>query len=951
MVLYSSITPRKLRAVDLQNLEWLDDSPHPVDWNGPFDRSFVEFRAEDVSRSIIGHLERVVARHAERIALSDSNSSVSFGALWQGLCAFGEILAARTEPGELIAILLPACAPSPLAMLACLAAGRPFTALDLSQPRDWIVQTLESTQPKLVVGHRESSELARIGAPGACFIDVAGLPRTAPRSWRPAELGPDQPACVLFTSGSTGRPKGIVNCQRGLLQRVAQSINAAHINADDRFLTLAPLSSIVGVRDVMTALLAGASMRLIDTQDTGPRQILSLIASERTTILFGAPALLRSTVRYAHERASPALRLVRIGGDTTLWSDVDLLREWLAPGAAIQSIYAATEAPMMQWFVHEGCRGEDPRIPIGYPLAGNRLAVIDEFGRATRAGEAGELIVRSPYVALGTWVDGRVSAETVGSPCVPGGRVLRTGDLVRVRPDGLLERLGRKDRQVKIRGVRVELEGVECAVRRHPLVHDVGVLARTSRDGETILVAYVSARDGAPETLIGELRKSMSTAPPPMRPARWYRIDEVPRMPNFKLDVTSLRALDTRNLRKERRHADVTMSASALHTDSIEATVVRIWQEVLRCPVRGPEDDFFQMGGDSLKAVRLVCELERALGIELPVTLVNEAPGLGKLCAALRERRTAGYVPLVLLKSGAGAPPVYFVHGLGGNVAELFPIARSMSYPGAVFGIQARGLRAGEQPHLTVEAMAVEYLREIKVRQPRGPYSLCGYSFGGLVAFEMARRLRQSGDGVGIVGLFDTLPSTFAWPLGASLGLARRRLARFAMCMISAPIRRWPGAIRSVAADMLMRLRNLLRQHQPDSPPVPAFLRSAPASVLKVAVASLIASARYRPRFYPGALTVFTPAIRNPALPSPQLIWRRHALALSVVQAAGTHITMLSAANAAGAAASLSGVLKLSASSGTSPKATSPSSNASRQWTAFIRQATVGYFKARRAAQ
>src|SRR6266850_343926 len=219
--------------------------------------------------------------------------------------------------------------------------------------------------------------------------------------------GPDEPACVLFTSGSTGRPKGIVNSQRNLLQRVAQSINSAHINADDRFLTLASPCTIVGVRDVMTALLAGAGVHLLDPQHAGPREIMNVIRAETVTILFASPALLRSVGAAGAARAEDTLRLVRVGGDTTLWSDIDSLRSWLSPRAKIQSVYAATEAPMLQWFVDESCQGEDARVPIGYPLPGNRLAVVDEHGCVTPPGEVGELIVSSPYVSFGRWAEGR----------------------------------------------------------------------------------------------------------------------------------------------------------------------------------------------------------------------------------------------------------------------------------------------------------------------------------------------------------------------------------------------------------------------------------------------------------------------------------------------------------------------------------------------------------------
>jgi acyl-coenzyme A synthetase/AMP-(fatty) acid ligase/thioesterase domain-containing protein len=829
-------------AAQSAGLQWLEDDPRPLDWNGPITRIFTRFRDEDLGRPIVEHFERVVRRHPDRLAAKDSETSLSYAELWDGVSGLAETLATQTRPGDLIGIALPTCSMYPLAMLACLAAGRPFVALDPHYPGDWLRQVHEDARPTLIIGQE----------------DLRRVPRAASKTWRPVEFGVDQSACVLFTSGSTGRPKGIVNSQRNLLQRAAQSINAAHINAEDRFLTLASPCTIVGVRDIITALLAGASVHLLDPQRAGAREILNLIRAETITILFAFPALLRSVIPSGRERAGEALRLVRVGGDTTLWSDIDLLRGWLAEKAAIQSIYAATEAPMMQWFVDASCRTDDPRVPIGYPLPGNRLAVIDEHGRTTPPGDVGELIVESPYVALGL-------------------QRFRTRDLVRQRPDGLLERIGRMDRQIKIRGTRVDLDGVEAALRRHPLVLDVGALARPAMttsggDGGVTLVAYLSARDGAeaPMGLLDEVKETMRSAPPAMRPGRLYLVDAIPRLPSSKLDVRALMALDEANVRNER--AAAAGSAEPAHIDSIARVVAHVWQKVLEAPVGGPGDDFFEAGGDSLKAIAFTLELERALGVEIPLTLITETPTFAGLCKALKEHRATGYVPLVPLKPGDGSPPVFIIHGLGGSVAGLLPMARRMTYPGAVIGIQARGLDGQARPHASVEAMAAEYLMAVKTRQPDGPYLLCGYSFGGLVAFEMARRLEASGGRVALVGLFDTMMSPLRWPL-----------------------RSWPTAVWRMGTRVRAGMRGTVM--------------SAPAGLLKVAASALIASARYRPGFYPGELTLFTPAEREPGLPSPQAVWDAHAGALTIVETAGDHSTMFSGTNAESTAASLTRVV------------------------------------------
>ncbi|HEX4468213.1 MAG TPA: AMP-binding protein, partial [Gemmatimonadaceae bacterium] len=782
---------------------------------------------------------------------------------------------------DLIAILLPACPLFPIGILACLAAGRPFVVLDTHHPPGWLGQVLREVRPTLIITLEDGLERGAAPMPAVHVVRLTHSPGPASKDWRPATMGVDEPACVLFTSGSTGRPKSVVNSQRNLLQRVAQSINAAHINAADRLLTLASPSTIVGVRDVMTALLAGASIHLLDPQGVGAREILSAIRAEATTILFAFPALLRSIVTAREERADAALRLVRVGGDTTVWSDVETLRKWLAPDASIQVVYAATEAPMMQWFVDDARRSEDARIPIGYPLPGNPLALIDEQGGATPPGEIGELIVQSQYVSLGSWAEGGLTDESVEAGERRRSRIFRTGDLVRQRSDGLLERVGRKDRQIKIRGSRVHLDGVEAMLRGNAFVRDVAVIGRpSSTDGAPTLVAYVSAREGAPVRLIDELKELMRSAAPPMRPSRFYLESSIPRLPSSKLDIRALAALDDAHVQRERAESTEEATFPAVLTeDHISQTVARVWHKVLLAPVRSAGDDFFDSGGDSLNAITFVLELERALHIEISLTLINEAPRFDQLCQALRERRAPSSTPLVTLKPGEGLPPVFFIHGVGGNLVEILPAARRMTYAGEVIGIRARGVVRGEKPHTSIEAMAADYLKEIKKRQPNGPYHLCGYSSGGLAAFEIARRLSESGDEVRLVGLFDTTMSPVRWPLRTWLAIGARRMALLAGALRASAIRNWPSALRRTAGH--------LRAWR-------ISISAAPVTGMKVAASALLASAKYHPGFYRGELTLFSPAKREPGLPSLESVWRRHARSIVLVETPGTHLTMLS---------------------------------------------------------
>ena len=205
------------------NMKWLDDGQRPLDWHGPPNRIFTEFPDEDLCRSIIAHFERVTRRFPNRVAVTDSDTSLSFAEVWDGLSGLAEQIEAETKSGDLIGIMLPTSSMFCVAILACLAAGRPFVAIDPHYPGEWLRQVWEAARPALIIGSDHMPTPVVEAAPTARVIHLIHLPRPARKGWRPAELGLDQPACVLFTSGSTGRPKGIVNSQRALLQRVGQS--------------------------------------------------------------------------------------------------------------------------------------------------------------------------------------------------------------------------------------------------------------------------------------------------------------------------------------------------------------------------------------------------------------------------------------------------------------------------------------------------------------------------------------------------------------------------------------------------------------------------------------------------------------------------------------------------------------------------------------------------------
>jgi thioesterase domain-containing protein/acyl carrier protein len=352
----------------------------------------------------------------------------------------------------------------------------------------------------------------------------------------------------------------------------------------------------------------------------------------------------------------------------------------------------------------------------------------------------------------------------------------------------------------------------------------------------------------------------------------------IPRLPNSKLDSHGLRALDLEQSRAEAHDRIADSNTTWIETDPLETAVARIWRDVLGLRLTAAEDDFFDLGGDSLRAITMTYELEKALGRELPMDLISQAPTFAAFCSRLRENAPAVYCPLIVLKPGHGTP-LFFVHGVGGSVMELFGLSRKMTWPGPVIGIQARGLDGCDPPHESVEAMADEYLAAVRRRQPKGPYFLCGYSFGGLVAFELARRLSHSADKVAFVGLLATLPPGHHFlRLWTWTSYLYRRLRQAIVGLYGVPLRGWLGRANAGVGR--------------------SQAHAATAALRAVALRALSASAAYHPGTYTGELTIFEPDGRDLGVPSSASLWSRHAYALRREKLQGRHDDMLVGTNA-----------------------------------------------------
>ena len=533
-----------------------------------------------------------VARHQPAAtAVQAGARSVLYGELLDRATSLAERVHAVTAPGAAVATLLADPVDAACGILACLAAGRPCISLNPDHPAGRLADILADAGAGGVIVPLGSSPPALPCGLPLIPLHASDVASTAPArsAGTPSPAAQDAPCLIIYTSGSTGRPKGIVRSQRQMLARAVHRAEQFRLSPSDRMLLLYPLSSGPGVTGLFAALLSGGALHVANASVIGARSVLVAARGAGITTVSGVPALLR--MLFALDGAGEAfahLRSIYTSSESLLRQDVEDWRRVLPPGIAIRIGYGLTEgAPLADWFLPPDLPGTAARLPIGYPIPWHDFAITDADGAPAPDGRPGELWARGRLLSLGEWRQGRCEpGRLLADPDDPSGAILRTGDLVRRRPDGLLEFLGRTDQQVRIRGNRVEPAELEHALLQAPEVADAAVLARRTA-GDPVLVAFVvaaAALEPAPreaataprgeaasmlprDVLTAHLRDVLTerlraTLPSYMLPARLHVVAAVPKLPGGKVDPHALERLD---------------DASVAHTASVaaEASVVR----------------------------------------------------------------------------------------------------------------------------------------------------------------------------------------------------------------------------------------------------------------------------------------------------------------------------------------------------------------------------------------
>jgi pyochelin synthetase len=565
---------------------------------------------------------------------------------------------------------------------------------------------------------------------------------------------------VIYTSGSTGSPKGVMLDHRGPLNTITDINHRYGVGADDVVFGASSLCFDLSVYDVFGSLAAGATLVLPDPGRTDPGSWLEMVGAHGVTVWNSVPAIMQLFVEAAAAAGAsfPALRTVLLSGD---WIPVDLpgrIRQ-VAPNARVISLGGATEASI--WSISFPIDHLDPAwpsIPYGKPLTNQTWHVLDELGRDAPTWVPGELHIGGCGVAMGYLGDPEKTRVAFVDHPRTGERIYRTGDLGRYLPSGDIEFLGRADHQVKIQGFRVEPGEIEHALLEHPAVRRAAVVARTTGSGKQ-LVAFVVGSDDAGAGSEAEHHDSdgpdgsalrgflAARLPSYLVPSQVTVLERLPLTGNGKLDRNALAALGGPENRRGHDHA-------APRTPT-ETVLAGIWESILATGPIGVHDDFFELGGQSVAALRVTAQVTEQLGRRMPLTALLEhrtVAGLAEWLDRPDPTGPDGDSPLVRLGGTGDGVPWSLVHPAGGNVLCYQPLAGLVDRP--LLGFQAPGTAGGE-PLDKVEELASRYLRALHEVQPAGPYLLGGWSSGAVIAFEMAHQLESAGQVVDRVVVID----------------------------------------------------------------------------------------------------------------------------------------------------------------------------------------------------
>jgi amino acid adenylation domain-containing protein len=572
-----------------------------------------------------------------------------------------------------------------------------------------------------------------------------------------AEASPGSLAYIIYTSGTTGRPKGVKISRNALATFISGALSIYNTTPADRILQFCNLSFDASVEEIFLAFCTGASLYLRDEEMVKPEKLIGFSLQHHITTWDLPTAFWRQVIQsdhYALIETSTWFRLVIIGGEALLPGDI-LRWESQMPGHRLINTYGPTETTVVA-IAHEVFPGLKTKfIPIGRPLPGYRIFIVNSELRSVLLGCTGELLIAGNGLASG-YVNREKEEKDAFIPFQPPGNretvlCYRTGDRVAAGMDGTIYYMGRTDTQLKIRGFRIEPGEIEEQISKIEGVESCVVVASRKDEPDYRLIAFVQ---GDLRVNTAEARTALSQVLPAyMMPEKFIRVDKIPLTSNGKADRKRLLQMTAPG-----EYSMETMVTPPFTPDEI--LVYELWKKILNVREFGIDDDFFELGGHSLKAIEFMSEVRKHRGVDIPIASLITNPTVRKFANLLSSGEHGTYWQcMVPIRTEGMKTPLFLIHGAGLNILLYQSLSRYLKPGRPVYALQAKGLDGKSEIRTHVGEMARDYVREIEAIRPSGPIIVLGFSLGGFIAYEISRLMIEKGREVVFTGIIDAVIS------------------------------------------------------------------------------------------------------------------------------------------------------------------------------------------------
>ncbi|HEX8329583.1 MAG TPA: amino acid adenylation domain-containing protein [Hymenobacter sp.] len=670
----------------------------------------------------------------------------------------------QVQPGDLVAVAVERSVGLLVALLAVLKCGAAYVPLDPAYPAERIEFMLADSGARLLL--TSAGGLPGLGTATPRLVleealaEAVGLPGT-----EPAPASTSAALCyVLYTSGSTGQPKGVAITHRNFVNFLVSMQREPGMAATDRMLAVTTISFDIAGMELFLPLISGATVVLADAYSVRDgRALRHLLETKNITMLQATPATWHLLLAAGWEQPLPLVALC--GGEAL---PLELARQLLPRCRALWNMYGPTETTV--WSAVQQVPPNPSVITVGRPIANIQYYVLNERREPVAPGTPGEIFIGGAGVAQGYWQREALTAERFTADpfsAEPGARLYRTGDAGQLLANGEVQVLGRLDNQIKLRGYRIEPGEIEAHLTQLPGVRQAVVALQAHGPHDQRLAAYLvlAEEPAAPETTAEQLAAQLAARragwqaalrahlPAYMVPADFVVLAALPLTPNGKVNRRAL----GQGPAPVPPPAPVTAVGHVAPRTSVEQLIAGVWAKALGLAKVSVYANFFDLGGHSLIAVQVMAQLEKVSGKRLPLAALFTHPTVAALALLLQlDGKFITWDALVPIKPAGQKMPLYIVHGAGLNVMLFNALAHNLDPDQPVYGLQSKGLNGVDEPLARIEDMAAHYVAAIRVQNPDGPYALAGFSFGGIIAFEMARQLLALGNEVSMLAVFDT---------------------------------------------------------------------------------------------------------------------------------------------------------------------------------------------------